>query len=560
MSRIVRIAEPRAAPRPVSPVRHHHFEQKVILASPKGTISVAERRAAYGEGFNASDAIITADVRVTSEAAYTEGHKSTEAERVVYVTATNGDDYADRMAFWDLANENAHFVGDHAITVMTHGMDAAWDKACRDATMPDALRQAVARAKVSEEGQARVIVNDAGVVKRWLAKRTHSFPPELRPHVALETPHNSRIAYSIVGQFAHGTSLAGMCKSLDTLVDEFTQRSIPCQAVIHEPTAKNSTKNWHFHLIYYAGEAEKLPDGRWSFERENLRDKWGTMKSVPLKRMGRNAEVAAKDWVPKLKQRWSEIVNAQAIAEGVATRFTNERNDQRGLPKPPTRYSPGRQALHAQGHFTDTEIEQNVETWRLWRKRKKAQLQEHTAPLRRDLERLRSDPRRTMLPPPARRDIDDQLGGGDLVLSDMDALTDTAVHAAMLRQMVRSGPDATIAHYSAVNDALQRKRGTPSRLARRAVADQVCEAARTYLETLDPTLQQLAQTQDAAIAKLKEARAALRRFLPKAEAAIDRAAANAALSMPKPHQIKLQLTSDRSRQALAAHLASGRQW
>lgn len=560
VSRIVRISEPRAAPRPVSPTRHHHFEQKIILASPKGTISVAERRAAYGEGFNAADAIIPADVRATNEAAYSEGHKSTEAERVIYTVATNGVTYQERMAFWHLANENAHFVGAHTITVKTAGVEEAWDQATRDATMPDALREAIAKARMCEEGETSVTVNDAGVVKRWLAKRTRSFPAELRPHLTLETPHNSRIAYSIVGQFPHGMSLPGMRACLDSLVDEFTTRRIPCQAVIHEPTAKNSRKNWHFHLIYYAGEAERLPDGRWSFERQWCRDKWGTMKSVPLKRMGRNAEVAAEDWVPKLKKRWSEIVNTRAITEGIETRFTNQRNDERGLPKPQTRYSPGRQALHAQGHFTDAEIAQNAETWQLWRKRKKTQLQAATAPLRQDLERLRAGVENAALPPALRRQIEGQFDRGELVLADMDGLADTAVHAAMLRQMIRSGPDATIAYYAAVDETIGHKRATPARTEKRVSARVVRDAASAHLANLDPTIMQLEQIQRAAVAKLKEAKAALRRFLSKTETAIaeGRQAQPFGTIDSDRNPADLAGITPRSRQAMTAHLASGR--
>lgn len=559
VDRFVRVAEPRPAPRPASAVRHHHFEQKVILASGKGTVSVAERRAAYGEGFNATDALITAEVRATNEATYAEGHKSTEAERVIYVTATNGSTYDERMRFWDLANEHAHFVGDHRISVSTRGVEAAWDQATRDATMPDALRETIAKAKASDTGEASITVNDAGVVKRWLAKRTRSFPSELRQHISLETPHNSRIAYSIVGQFPHDLSLNGMHGCLDQLVSEFTARGIPCQAVIHEPTAKNSKKNWHFHLIYYAGEAERLADGRWSFEREHRRDKWGTMKSVPLKRMGRNAEVAAEDWVPRLKNRWSEIVNTQAIAEGISTRFTNERNDQRGLPKPQTRFTPGRQALHAQGYFTDAEIARNIDSWRVWRQRKTAQLRESAQRLRQDLERLRDGVRQPAIPAERRQKIEARLDRGAMVADDLDVLIDTTVHAAMLRQMIRSGPDATISHYAAVDEALSRKPPTPARTAKRTAAVTVCEEAQSHLVAIDPTLQQLARVQEAAVAKLKEARAALRKFLPAIEADIEAAFVEATpVAALQAKTSAPPAISSRTRLALAAHLASGR--
>ncbi|GLI97023.1 hypothetical protein [Sphingobium sp. BS19] len=561
VDRFVRISEPRPAPRPKLSARHHHFEQKVILASAKGTVSVAERRAAYGEAFNATNSLVTEEVRATNEASYTEGHKSTEAERVVYVTATNGDSYDERMRFWDLANENAHFVGEHTVTVTTHGVEEPWDRATRDATMPDMLREAAAKAKADAVGSATIAVNDAGVVKRWLSKRTRSFPAELRPHIALKTPHNSRIAYSIVGQFPHDMSPDGMRGCLDKLVGEFTARKIPCQAVIHEPTAKNSKTNWHFHLLYYAGEAEQLDNGRWSFEREYKRDEWGTMKWVPLKRLGRNAEVAADDWVPKIKERWSDIINAQAISEGIATRFTNETNEKRGLPKAQIRYSPGRQALHTQGYFTDTDVEQNIASWQDWRRRKRAQLRTQVQTVRRAYERLRDDPRLSELEEPSHKDIGNRLKRGQMVLDEVDALIDTAVHAAMLRHMMLSGPNDSIAHYTGVDEALSQKPPTASRITRRAFAQEVCAAAHTHLLAIEPTQKRLAELEEASLHKLKEAHTALRAFLPRLGNKIGEAVAgyrDQAAEVGHAHTLLTPTISLRTHQAMAAHFASGR--
>ena len=557
--RHVRFAEPRLAPRPNTSVRHHHFEQKVILASGRGTVSVAERRAAYGEGFNAPDGVISAEVRATNEASYTEGNKSTDAERVVHVTATNGDSFEERMRFWELANDNAHFIGEHSITVTTRGVEESWDRATRDPTMPDTLRETVANAKADPQGQATVTCNDAGVVKRWLKKRTRSFPAELKAHLALATPHNGRVAYSIVGQFPHDMSLKGMQSCLDGLVTEFTSRGVPCQAVIHEPTRKNSKKNWHFHLIHYAGPAEQLPNGRWSFEREQQRDQWGTMKSVPLKRLGRNAEIAEDDWVPKLKRRWSEIVNARAIQEGLATRFTNDTNLARGLPQAQTRYTPGRQALHKQGFFTDREVEQNTESWQNWRKRKEGLLHNAMLSLERDVERLARDRRQLLLGPSARDGIAGQLSRARSVLNEANHYASTAAQAAMLHNMMQSGPLDSLDYYTDLAQTLRRKTATSARVTKAEFADQVCVSAKAYLADNERRIQRLREIHAYAMKKAKEARRALAQFLPKVDARIaheleiaeagDRssvAAVNVSPQMPS-----------RTRQALAAHLGQG---
>lgn len=348
---------------------------------------------------------------------------------------------------------------------------------------------------------------------------------------------------------------------LDGLVGEFTSRRIPAQAVIHEPTKKNSRQNWHFHLQYYAGEAEQLPGGRWSFEREHQRDKWGTMKWVPLKRMGRNDEVAAEDWVPRLKERWSEIVNAQAIAEGIATRFTNLRNDQRGRPKAQTRYTPGRQALHKQGFYSDADIELNIGSWREWRKRKRAQLRRMTHDVKQGFDRLLRDPRRTLIDGQERQHVDRQMDRFEMALDDVEKYADHAVHAAMLRHMMMSGPKDAIAHYSNVDAALETKPPTAVRSAKRSFAAEVCTAAKTHLSDIEPTLARLAEIERVAFKTMQEAHSALQEYIPKLESRMDAAVAEPA---PKPIDLgpaaitRIRAMPSRSRQALAAHLASGR--
>lgn len=564
VDRSVRIAEPRAAPRPGGSVRHHHFEQRTILAARKGVTSVAERRAAYCEGYNEPTGIIAIDARAAGEASYIEGGKSTEAERVVYVVATNGDDYGERMRFWNLANENAHFVGDHTISVATPGVEQAWDRACKDPTMPEMLREAVAKAKASSQGSATITVNDAGVVKRWLNKRTQSFPPELRPHLALKTPHNGRVGYSITGQFPHDMSLAGMRSSLDKLVDEFKARNIPCVAVIHQPTAKNSKKNWHFHLIYYAGPAELLPDGRWSFERVPERDKWGTMKSVPLKRLGRNEEVAAADWVPKLKQRWSNIINAQAAAEGIQTRFTNETNEKRGLQKAQTRYTPGRQALHKQGYFTDAEIGDNIASWRNREQLKRQNLANVLLPVRQTLERLSAGRRQAVLGPADHRAVNDELQRCQSMLGDADALADVATKAMTMREMIVSGPNDVLNHYGGVDVGLGEKKATPSRVEKRSFAKTVCSAAQGYLAEQEPILKRLADIQHVALSRFKALRATLDDSMATLDARIDNAVDARAQSTDRLEDDRIaqrrreaELAARRDRELVNSRLISG---
>ena len=97
--RMVRVSEPRWAPRPQSNVRAHHFEHKTILASKKGSVSVAEARGAYTLAFNAADGVIEAQVRSTVAAEYIEGTRAPKRNASFIVPAPTGTPMRSACAF-----------------------------------------------------------------------------------------------------------------------------------------------------------------------------------------------------------------------------------------------------------------------------------------------------------------------------------------------------------------------------------------------------------------------------------------------------------------------------
>jgi hypothetical protein len=553
--RMVRVSEPRWAPRPQSNVRAHHFEHKTILASKKGSVSVAEARGAYTLAFNAADGVIEAKVRATIAAEYIEGTTSSDAERVVYIAGTNGDTNEERVRFWALANENAHFVGEHKVRVSVTGAEAAWAKAAHDPSMPTELRATLADA-LKNQGSAERVVNDAGIIVRWL-KGNRRFPAELRDRVELERPKNGRVAYSIIGQFPHTMSEAGMRSCLDDFGEEFSRRKIPWQAVIHEPTAKNSAKNWHFHLIYCAGPAEKLEGGRWSFEREWRRNKYRTNEWVPLKRMGRNEEVASADWVPTLKARWRDIVNKRSQDEGLEISFTNETNRARGLPKAQTRYSPGRQALHKKGFFTARDVEQILDSWADYKKRARRAAAERARKLRARYDRLSRDERPETLPPAQVDPVLDTLDACQGRLEEVEHLLQLGADATVLREMLVSGPKAAEAYYSGILTDLERKKPTPARSDKAAFANEVCAEAAECLRDLQPTMSKLSAIRADSEAEISALGKTLSAELSGAEREVEtlvaRAAAQSALA---DERLRQEGMTDRTHPVMAAARAA----
>lgn len=553
--RMVRVSEPRWAPRPQSNVRAHHFEHKTILASKKGSVSVAEARGAYTLAFNAADGVIEAKVRATIAAEYIEGTTSSEAERVVYIAGTNGDTNEERVRFWALANENAHFVGEHKVRVSVTGAEAAWAKAAHDPSMPTELRATLADA-LKNQGSAERVVNDAGIIVRWL-KGNRRFPAELRDRVELERPKNGRVGYSIIGQFPHTMSEAGMRSCLDDFGEEFSRRKIPWQAVIHEPTAKNSAKNWHFHLIYYAGPAEKLEGGRWSFEREWRRNKYRTNEWVPLKRMGRNEEVASADWVPNLKARWRDIVNKRSQDEGLEISFTNETNRARGLPKAQTRYSPGRQALHKKGYFTASDVEKILDSWADYKKRARRAAAERVRKLRGRYDRLSRDKRLETLPPAQVDSVLDTLDACQGRLEEVERLLQVGSDAAVLREMLVSGPNAAEAYYSGILTELERKKPTPARSDKAAFANEVCAEAAECLRDLQPTMSKLSAIRADSEAEISALGKILSTELTGAEREVETLVARtAAQSALADERLRQDSITDRTRPVMAAARAA----
>lgn len=553
--RMVRVSEPRWAPRPQSNVRAHHFEHKTILASKKGSVSVAEARGAYTLAFNAADGVIEAKVRATVAAEYIEGTTSSEAERVVYIAGTNGDTNEERVRFWALANENAHFVGEHKVRVSVTGAEAAWAKAAHDPSMPTELRATLADA-LKDEGLAERVVNDAGIIVRWL-KGNRRFPAELRDRVELERPKNGRVAYSIIGQFPHTMSEAGMRSCLDDFGEEFSRRKIPWQAVIHEPTAKNSAKNWHFHLIYYAGPAEKLEGGRWSFEREWRRNKYRTNEWVPLKRLGRSEEIASADWVPNLKARWRDIVNRRSQDEGLEISFTNETNRARGLPKAQTRYSPGRQALHKKGYFTASDVEQILDSWADYKKRARRAAAERVRKLRGRYDRLSRDKRLETLPPAQVDSVLDTLDACQGRLEEIERLLQVGSDAAVLREMLVSGPHAAEAYYSGILTDLERKKPTPARSDKAAFANEVCAEAAECLRDLQPTMSKLSAIRADSEAEISALGKILSTELTGAEREVETLVARtAAQSALADERLRQDSMTDRTRPVMAAARAA----
>lgn len=475
--RRIRISEPRRAPSPPSAVRSHHFDHRVILTSDPVRGSAATARAAYQLGFKDADPEIQPDVRATRVALYEEGRTSTEAERVVYTLATNGASYADRIRFWDLANANASFIGAHRVHVRLGSDRDKWNEASRDATMPDELREAIAAAKASDSGEASLEVNNAAPVRKWLGKR-QSLPAEIRSGISLTCPRNERVAYSIIGQFPHDLSLDGMKVCLDALGSEFRKRNIPFQAVIHEPVAKNNKKNWHFHLLYYRGPAE-FDGEHWSFERRPVRNRFRTIEHQPYRRLRMCEEVNQASWVPTLKARWCEIVNEQAKLEGIRTRFTDEKNVDRGLAAPTPRYSQGYMAMRARGVLTDQDVARNIDSWQAYGARLAGTLKkmvEREAPF---LAQARLKMGRTTGP--------SQLSES---LSSIDRSIEIEAHLLKLAKMISSGPAETSSYYMGLIQHLNLKGATKARAKKKADAQAVVDTCRSYADSLSPLFEE----------------------------------------------------------------------
>jgi hypothetical protein len=502
-SRSVRLIEPRAAPQRSKAVRSHHFEMKTILAENRGGRSVAEVRSAYQTGAGLDD--IDVKVRASSAAHYMEGNENSEGDRVSYITATTGQTSEERQNFWKLANDNANVVGDHRISIDTCADKEAWSNLAKERSLPFDLRRAL---KVAQEGDgtAETVVNDAGIAKRWLERRKNSLPQSIKDSIKLETPRNDRVGYSFIGQYPFGLSMEGRVRCTDRWMAKWTQMGIPAQAVMHQPTAANDKRNHHFHGQIYRGCARQQADGRWSFERINVRNEYRTMKSVPLEKLGVPAIFKDKHLIRNLKREWQQIVNFEAAREGLAVRFTDEKNVDRGLPQAQARVAPSVLAMAKEGWFDDKMVQVNLASWDAFETDEVHERDDQRHRLLRHTEEaaasLSLDPRQMDLASIVLRDQ----GNAEIRMVEAERM---AIKAAKLAAMLRSGPEAIIECYTPAARKSDAATNTVKRKDKREVARAHVALANDYLTFIEPELVNLELIRDTAHAEAARERATL---------------------------------------------------
>jgi hypothetical protein len=502
-SRSVRLIEPRAAPRKSLTVRSHHFEMKTILAENRGGRSVAEVRAAYQTGEGLGD--IDVKIRAASASAYMDGNENSVGDRVSYITATTGKTNEAREKFWKLANNNANLVGDHRVCVDIRADRAAWSELAKQRSLPFDLRRAL---KVAQEGDgtAEIVVNDAGVTKRWLERRKNSLPQSIKDSIKLETPRNDRVGYSFIGQYPFGLSMEGRVRCTDRWMAKWTQMGIPAQAVMHEPTAANDKRNHHFHGQIYRGCARQQADGRWSFERINVRNEHRTLKRVPLEKLGVPAIFKDKHLIRNLKREWQEIVNSEAAREGLAVRFTDEKNVDRGLPQAQARVAPSVFAMANKGWFDDKMVQVNLASWDAFETDEVHERDDQRHRLLRHTEEaaasLSLDPRQMDLASIVLR----EQGNAEVRMVEAERM---AIKAAKLAAMLRSGPEAVIECYTPAARKSDASANTVKRKDKRELARAHVALANDYLTFIQSELINLELIRDTARAEAARERATL---------------------------------------------------
>jgi hypothetical protein len=502
-SRSVRLIEPRAAPQRSKAVRTHHFEMKTILAENRGGRSVAEVRSAYQTGGGLDD--MDVNVRASSAAHYMEGNEHSEGDRVAYIAATTGQTNEERQSFWKLANDNANMVCDHRISIDTRADKEAWSNLAKERNLPFDLRRAI---KVAQQGDdtAQIVVNDAGVTKRWLERRKNSLPQSIKDSIKLETPRNDRVGYSFIGQYPFGLSMEGRVRCTDRWMAKWTQMGIPAQAVMHEPTTANDKRNHHFHGQIYRGCARQQTDGRWSFERINVRNEHRTMKSVPLERLGVPAIFKDKHLIRNLKREWQEIVNSEAARECLAVRFTDEKNADRGMPQAQARVAPSVFAMAKKGWFGDKMVQSNLASWDALEKN---EVQARDDQRHRLLQRV-DEAAASLSLDPTQMDLANvvlrEQGNAEIRMVEAERVS---IKAAKLALMLRSGPEAIIECYTPTARKSDAAANTVKRKDKREVARAHVALANDYLTFIQPELINLELIRDTARADAARERAAL---------------------------------------------------
>ena len=146
-----------------------------------------------------------------------------------------------------------------------------------------------------------------------------AFQPDLWDTIEVRERRDGRIQSRIVAELPYEREIGpeGRRRILEGLGKEFDAMGLPWMGAVHRPDAHSDRRNYHLHLIYHDRPAYEQPDSSLRF----------SAIKCPLCRY--------RDFIPDLRKRYAALVNEEFEQAGLDRRWDPRRYDQMGIAKQP---------------------------------------------------------------------------------------------------------------------------------------------------------------------------------------------------------------------------------
>lgn len=262
-----------------------------------------------------------------------------------------GDTPEDRINFWKEVEATEADPGKDRLALdLTDGANRLWwQSIMRRADCPPFLTALNLNKK-----HLNFPLDDAEIdlAKQYLAG--FPLPDSAKAAYQIRSARGGRTQNRIIAELPHELSPVQRLAIVHTFCQEFEKRGLPYWAVIHAPDDHNDSRNFHVHIAYYDRPCKKLSDGRWDFAVvEDYRDRWNRPHKRYPHRQDKQREVSARDWVPRLRQRWCAVNNQVLRAAGLRKQYDPRSYADMGIAKLPDQHLGTRAAaMEARGIVT----------------------------------------------------------------------------------------------------------------------------------------------------------------------------------------------------------------
>lgn len=185
-----------------------------------------------------------------------------------------------------------------------------------------------------------------------------------RPPFEFKSGRGGRVQFRMVAELPHELSaedraliVQNFCDHLGGLEKrvrsdgQIEKVGMMYTAVIHAPDSHNDRRNYHLHVVAYDRPARFLPDvGLWDFEvrepyvshrKERMHYPYRQPKIGEIARANKGAknhDKAGRNFIPALRQKFSQITNAVLEARGIERRYDPRRYTEMGIDRTPTEH------------------------------------------------------------------------------------------------------------------------------------------------------------------------------------------------------------------------------